>query len=297
VIPIALGLGGLLLRVAALAVVPRLAAAVQSPRRATPLPEPCAEPPAEVPAAVVAPGKVQKSPAVRLLSPGFSGYQSPLLQRSESPTEAQGPPFTLGRSRTWAYLHRRNSPINFVDPGGLEATIRFMDGTQFSTSSPVEFGDRLTQALPGTLDFIRLRGHGSDTGDAMGFDPNDEAAPGLILFNRGPSSRIYLNEGGKVKANRELGKLLEGKFSRKGESRIYLDACDTADPNGLTQNLARILRGIRVRGVAGTLLEHKITGSERPASSSGGVYEFRSTPVVEGNQGPLPPGIFNGYPW
>jgi len=101
-------------------VVPRLAAAVQSPRRATPLPEPCAEPPAEVPAAVVAPGKVQKSPAVRLLSPGFSGYQSPLLQRSESPTEAQGPPFTLGRSRTWAYLHRRNSPINFSDPTGFE---------------------------------------------------------------------------------------------------------------------------------------------------------------------------------
>ena len=121
-IPIALGLGGLLLRVAALAVVPRLAAAVQSPRRATPLPEPCAEPPAEVPAAVVAPGKVQKSPAVRLLSPGFSGYQSPLLQRSESPTEAQGPPFTLGRSRTWAYLHRRNSPINFTDPSGLAST-------------------------------------------------------------------------------------------------------------------------------------------------------------------------------
>lgn len=113
----------MLMRVAALAVVPRVIRALSRNHQAEArLPAPAeVEQPLEKPEPVVAsPAKLQKTPARRWTITRAVKTKSPWLCAWWSPTGTRGPPSHFGGSRSWAYLHRRSFPIGWVDPSGLD---------------------------------------------------------------------------------------------------------------------------------------------------------------------------------
>ena len=121
--PVALSLGGMLMRVTVVAVVPRVVRILSRIRQAeAQVPAPVtADQPAEEPAPVVAsPVRVQKMPTRRWTNTRSVKRKSPSLCAWWAPTGARAPPSHFGGSRSWAYLHTRSFPINRVDPLGLE---------------------------------------------------------------------------------------------------------------------------------------------------------------------------------
>ena len=118
VFPVALSLGGLLIRVVALAVLPRVTSTLaRAPKTELEI--------------AVAP-RVEETPAVeepalkirKVASPRWANSLQiisgiPSLQAQRSPTSARAPPFVGAGTRSRAYLHRRSYPINSSDPSGL----------------------------------------------------------------------------------------------------------------------------------------------------------------------------------
>lgn len=165
VFPVALSLGGLLIRVVALAVLPRVTSALAR------------APKAELEIAVAP--RVEETPAVeepilkirKVASPRWPlSLQitpgSPPLQARRSPTGARAPPFAGAGTRSRAYLHRRSYPINRVDPMGLDPSLwvgygfgatlpraNNIVGSQEATPSNFE------QALSSGYDVVMLNAH------------------------------------------------------------------------------------------------------------------------------------------
>ena len=111
----------MLMRVAALALVPRVIRALsRKPQAEARLPAPAeVEQPLEKPEPVVtSPAKVQKTPARRWTITRSVKRESAILCGWWAPTGTRGPPSHFGGSRSWAYLHRRSFPINRSDPSG-----------------------------------------------------------------------------------------------------------------------------------------------------------------------------------
>ena len=116
----------MLLRVAALAVAPQVIRVLTRPsqaeaQRAVPVAtEQHTEQPA--PAVTSPPKKVQRPPPPLWQNAVSTKRKSPTLRAWWAPRGSRGPPSPRGGSRSWAYLHPRSYPINFVDPDGLELT-------------------------------------------------------------------------------------------------------------------------------------------------------------------------------
>ena len=113
------------MRVAALAVVPRVIRALKRNHQAEArLPAPAeVEQPLEKPEPVVtSPAKLQKR---RWTITRSVKTKSPWLCAWWSPAGTRGPPSHFGGSRSWAYLHRRSFPINWRDPAGLDRHLEY----------------------------------------------------------------------------------------------------------------------------------------------------------------------------
>lgn len=121
VFSVALSLGGLLVRVAALAVIPRVIARLSPAPKAEVAPEITLESRGEDAPAVVKPVlKARQVASPRWKKLALKPTESPSLPAWGSPDGARAPPFAGTKTRSRAYLHRRSYPINASDPMGLE---------------------------------------------------------------------------------------------------------------------------------------------------------------------------------
>ena len=118
VFPVALSLGGLLIRVVALAVLPRVTSALaRAPKAELEIAvAPRAE---ETPAVEEAALKIRKVASPRWPNSLQTTPKRPPLQAWRTPVGARAPPLAGAGTRSRAYLHRRSYPINRVDPSGL----------------------------------------------------------------------------------------------------------------------------------------------------------------------------------
>lgn len=114
----------MLLRVAALAVAPQVIRVLTRPsqaeaQRAVPV---ATEQHTEQPAPVVTSPlkKVQIPPPPLWQNSVSTKRKSPILRAWWASRGSRGPPSPRAGSRSWAYLHPRSYPVNFVDPDGLE---------------------------------------------------------------------------------------------------------------------------------------------------------------------------------
>ena len=118
--PVALSLGGLLVRVAALAVIPRVIARLSPGPRAEVAPEITLESRVQEAPAVVEPIlKVRQVAPTRWQDLALKPTENTSLLAWRSPASARAPPFAGTQTGSRAYLHRRSYPINFSDPEGL----------------------------------------------------------------------------------------------------------------------------------------------------------------------------------
>lgn len=128
----------------------------------------------------------------------------------------------------------------------------------------------------------------------MGFDVNDENAPGLTANKGSKCPKVMLDVvDGKTVKQEDFGKLNEGKWAPGGARLLDLSACDTGDWGGLAQTTSRVLPGIQVHGTVGTLLENKLTGSETPAAGPDASRTYVVPRSTLNNPGP---GQFNPFP-
>lgn len=186
--------------------------------------------------------------------------------------------------------------MRFASPG-LVANVEFhfVDGTTVSVPDADAAARQCDKIKDGTLDWMRASGHGSDEqGTAsMGFDTNEESAPGLTSTHGGGRPRVTLDvsAGGRTRQV-DLGKKLEHKFAPGGARLIRLEACETGNADGMAPTLSKVLPGIRVEGTAGTLLENRLTGAVHPASTPDATRTF----VVPRSQAGVTPGSYNAFP-
>ena len=237
---------------------------------------------------------IQNSPSIQTSIPSRvqAKLEAPLAEASQAQdgyTGSVASPaedfLTLGRKR---YA---------MPAGGLLADVefRYADGRKVVVPDANSANQQIDKTKDGSLESIRFSGHGRDDRNSasMGFDTNDEGAPGLTATKGSKRPRVSLDVSDGVHTRQvDLGKKLEHKFAPGGDRLIELDACDTGDANGLAPTLSRVLPGIRVKGTAGTLLENRITGAERPASTPDATRTF----VVPRSQAGVSPGSYNAFP-
>jgi RHS repeat-associated protein len=139
------------------------------------------------------------------------------------------------------------NPVTFVDPSGKEVDIRFKDGTWGVANNPQELYDLITNADDGSIVTMNIRGHGRPF--ACGFDPDDEAAPGLDLVS-GKKPRITLDLG-KPKPT-FLADILRPKLTK--HSTIWFSTCYSASGSeNIARALSELLPGTYVQGNDGSL--------------------------------------------
>lgn len=228
----------MLMRVAALALVPRVIRALsRKPQAEARLPAPAeVEQPLEKPEPVVtSPAKVQKTPARRWTITRSVKRESAILCGWWAPTGTRGPPSHFGGSRSWAYLHRRSFPINRVDPEGLDDMSRVIrDSSSYGLPNHGNPGLQNpwnptdTQSLNNGIDVVRsvdpgkasiLQGrlrrgeirplNPAVTGWAEGFTPGDTMALDAKVVRCGDKVRLgslliheeeHIGQAGKGKA-------------------------------------------------------------------------------------------------
>jgi len=224
------------MRVAALAVVPRVIRALKRNHQAEArLPAPAeVEQPLEKPEPVVtSPAKLQKR---RWTITRSVKTKSPWLCAWWSPAGTRGPPSHFGGSRSWAYLHRRSFPINNVDPTGLDIRVTFEDNTQ-EWMTPLDLYVYTGGSIkcPKKIRKIEFEGHA--TPQMQGANPWDRYSKnGGLKLVRGSDGKDHVNllvNGQDVGnfANRLRGMLTS-------DATLVLGGCRTcAEPNSITHVL------------------------------------------------------------
>ena len=159
------------------------------------------------------------------------------------------------------YTYVGQNPANSADPTGLDVLVLYTDGSgrsgSFNTDRPKVLGDFIRDLPEGSIDSIRIRGHGSLSG--VGFDTCNEDAPGLYLTSgyskkTGSFSAVTLAED----EDRNFGQLLAKRFNPNGRRVIDIITCDSAGVGkkpGIAQALADILPGVTVNGFNGKIYD------------------------------------------
>ena len=223
------------------------------------------------------------------LSSATPSSQDPVDQVSGS--VGNDPAVTLGKQ-----LPFRPASADWNQQRLADVDLNFIDGHTVTVQNSTQLNREMQKVKDGTLDSVIPSGHGHDSrvGSSMGLDVNDEGAPGFTANKSASRPRVTLDvvEGNRVKQV-DFGKLCEGKFAPGGARLIDLRGCDTGNWGGLSQTMSRVLPGIQVRGTAGTLLENRLTGAERPAAGPDASRTY-TVPRSELNQAKR--GQYNPFP-
>lgn len=237
--PVALSLGGLLARVAALAVVPRVISLLnRTPKVNLRQEAPVETPVAEAPAVLEAVLKTRQVATPRRQNSHALLAETPSLQAWQSPSAARAPPLAGAETRSRAYLYRRSFPVNRVDPMGLEAGILRADGTytQYAANQQgwADFVHAVQRAQPGEIADLYVFGHGGTTGIYPG-DRHDTANSYIWHDATRDRLRLGYTENG-VHHDIPLEKLGLHRLKIK---EVHLKGCNTAKTDDKGLNLSR----------------------------------------------------------
>ena len=160
------------------------------------------------------------------------------------------------------------SPVNAVDPSGLEAFLLVDQGNEkplkrVDTSRACDFLTAVENLEDGTLDTAVVSGHGNSY--HQGFDANNPSNPegffstkdgavfrAILPFDRDPTG--YRTPEGRAAKRGDIvqvkvADLFKNKFSKNGQRLLTLQGCNVASNGGnVTRDVSAAIKNVNVAG-------------------------------------------------